>query len=124
MTTVTTDYYLHTYGGVNYDGLESLIARATQVIDCIISTPPAVGTGQETCYKNAVCAQAENIGLCGGVDAWLAESSGGSFTIGSFSMSGSSGADQSSTGSTGAVCGYARSWLEKGGLTYRGVSAL
>jgi hypothetical protein len=125
MISVTTEYYLRTYGGVNYgDDLTAYIKRATQMIDVLISVPPREGTEQETCYKNAICAQAENIGLCGGIEASLASGSGAGFTIGSFSMSGGSGADQSSSGSTGTVCGYARSWLEKGGLTYRGVRAL
>lgn len=123
---VTKAYYLEVYGGYEYDDLEDLLKRAEQAVRCIISAEPVPDTEQEICYKNAVCAQAEVIGMCGGINSWLANSqSGGGFTIGSFSMSGSSsGVGQGSSGSTGDVPYYTRSWLEKGGLIYRGVDAI
>ncbi len=123
---VTKAYYLEVYGGYEYDDLEDLLKRAEQAVRCIISAEPVPDTEQEICYKNAVCAQAEYIGTCGGISSWLAcQQSGGGFTIGSFSMSGSSsGAGQGSSGSTGDVPYYTRSWLEKGGLIYRGVDAI
>lgn len=120
--TVTADYYLNTYGGVEYDNLEQLLKRAAMIVGGVISAEPA-GSFQETCYANAVCAQAEQIGSAGGVEAWVS-AEGSSFTIGSFSMSGGSDAGQGTSGSTGTVCASARQYLEQGGLIYRGVSAI
>jgi hypothetical protein len=124
---VSTEYYLETFEGVEFDGLEWLLARAEQMVGCLISSTPAEGTEAERCYKNAVCAQAENMGLSGGVAAWLAEqkAGGSSFSIGSFSMSGSSGSSSGTAGSSRTgVCDGCMMWLEKGGLLYRGIPAL
>lgn len=131
MTPVTRDYYLNVYGGAEFDGLDSLLTRAGQVIMCA-ADPDSVerlcaeGSEGEMCRKNAVCAQAENIGLNGGVVDWLVDNvTGGSFTIGSFSMNrgGSSGAS-SSGGNGGLLCESARMWLERGGLLYRGTGVM
>lgn len=125
MITVTTAYYLNTWGGIPFDGLESLLARAEKVISSVATVLPECAQ-QEECYKNAVCAQAEQIGLAGGIAAWLAQGSGGgSFSIGSFSMSGGSSSEGDGSGAySGAVCTTSRLWLEKGGLTYRGADAV
>ena len=115
------DFYINIYGGVEYDDLSRLLLRAGNVIDSVILTEPD-GETQEGTYNFAVCAQAEYIGLCGGVEAWAMSVSGTaqSFTLGSFSMS--SGGSSSGGGSAAArgICSRAESYLERAGLLYRG----
>lgn len=115
------DFYINIYGGVEYDDLSRLLTRAENVIDSVILTEPD-GETQEMAYNFAVCAQAEYMGLCGGVEAWAMSVSGTaqSFTLGSFSMS--SGGSSSGGGSAAArgICSRAESYLERAGLLYRG----
>lgn len=116
--TVTVEYYNNTYHGVTFTDIATYLLRAQDVIDNIISCEPT-GTYQVEHYKKAVCAQAEAIGNAGGISSWLAASSGTSFTIGSFSMSGVSGTG-AGTSST-AACALAQGYLESAGLICRGV---
>lgn len=115
------DFYINIYGGVEYDDLSRLLLRAGNVIDSVILTEPD-GETQERAYSFAVCAQAEYMGLCGGIDAWAMSVSGTaqSFTLGSFSMS--QGGSSSGGGSAAArgICSRAESYLERAGLLYRG----
>lgn len=115
------DFYINIYGGVEYDDLSRLLLRAGNVIDSVILTEPD-GETQERAYNFAVCAQAEYMGLCGGVEAWAMSVSGTaqSFTLGSFSMS--QGGSSSGGGSAAArgICSRAESYLERAGLLYRG----
>lgn len=117
--TVTTEYYLNTYHGIAFQtaDLTVYIARAQDMIDNIILVEP-VGDWQTTHYKKAVCAQAESIGNAGGLSAFVAQSSGSSFTIGAFSMSGgASGAGAAHKNSS--ISELALGYLESAGLLAR-----
>lgn len=115
------DFYINIYGGVEYDDLSRLLLRAGNVIDSVILTEPD-GENQERAYNFAVCAQAEYIGLCGGVEAWCSVASGSvsSFTVGSFSMSQGGASGSGAGGSSAGVCSGALAYLDKAGLLYRG----
>ena len=117
------DFYINIYGGVEYDDLSRLLLRAGNVIDGVILTEPD-GETQERAYNFAVCAQAEYIGLCGGVEAGCSVVSGGvsSFTVGSFSMSQGGASGSGAGGSSAGVCSRALAYLDKAGLLYRGYS--
>ena len=117
---MTSDYYYNTYHGVEFADIDAYLARAEDMIDNVISSAP-VGEYQQTHYNKAVCAQAEAIGLSGGIAAWLASANGTSFTIGSFSMSGIS---QTSAGGTVRISGDAMGYLESAGLTSRRVGLI
>ena len=115
------DFYINIYGGVEYDDLSRLLLRAGNVIDSVILTEPD-GETQERAYNFAVCAQAEYLGLCGGVEPWCSIVSGGvsSFTVGSFSMSQGGASGSGAGGSSAGVCSRALAYLDKAGLLYRG----
>lgn len=115
------DFYINIYGGVEYDDLSRLLLRAGNVIDSVILTEPD-GETQERAYNFAVCAQAEYMGLCGGVEAWAMSVSGTaqSFTLGSFSMSQGGASGSGAGGSSAGVCSRALAYLDKAGLLYRG----
>ena len=115
------DFYINIYGGVEYDDLSRLLLRAGNVIDSVILTEPD-GETQERAYNFAVCAQAEYIGLCGGVEPRCSIVSGGvsSFTVGSFSMSQGGASGSGAGGSSAGVCSRALAYLDKAGLLYRG----
>lgn len=118
---VTEDFYYSIFGGTDYPELDRLLKRAGNEIDSIILRSPS-GELEERNYSFAVCAQAEYMGLCGGVEAWAMSVSGNasSVSIGSFSMSqgGSSGG-----GSDNGICGKAMMYLDRAGLLYRGCAA-
>lgn len=121
--TVDSKYYVDIYGGEMFENINRLLRRAEDVISCITTQEPE-GIMQETCYKKAICAQAEYIGLCGGVAGWQMTSSNGvSFTVGSFSMSGGGSSGGSSSQSNG-IAPDALKFLEKGGLCYRGAAVI
>ena len=67
---VTSDYYYDTYHGVEFADIDTYLARAEDMIQNIISSDPE-GDYQQTHYSKAVCAQAEAIGLSGGLAVWL-----------------------------------------------------
>lgn len=117
---VTSDYYYNTYHGVEFADIDAYLARAEDMIDNVISSAP-VGEYQQTHYNKAVCAQAEAIGLSGGISAWITSVGGTSFTIGSFSMSGMA---QTSAGGSVRISGDAMGYLESAGLTSRQVGLI
>lgn len=112
---VTSDYYYNTYHGIEFDDIDTYLARAEDMIQNIISSVP-VGEYQQTHYNKAVCAQAEAIGIGGGLAVWLTAGSSSSFTIGSFSMSGGS-----VSGGSVRISGGAMGYLESAGLLSRGI---
>lgn len=121
--TVDSKYYVDIYGGEMFEDINRLLRRAEDVIICITTQKPE-GIMQETYYKKAICAQAEYIGLCGGVAAWQMTSSNGvSFTVGSFSMSGGVSSGDGSSQSN-EIAPDALKFLEKGGLCYRGAAVI
>ena len=115
---VTEDFYYSIFGGTDYPELDRLLKRAGNEIDSLILRSPS-GELEERNYSLAVCAQAEYMGLCGGVEAWQASSSGNtsSVTVGSFSLS--QGGSSEKSGKSG-ISPSVFSLLEKGGLLYRG----
>ena len=117
---VTSDYYYNTYHGVEFDDIDTYLARAEDMIQNVISSEPS-GEYQQTHYSKAVCAQAEAIGFSGGGAVWLSGAQGGSFTIGSFSMS--DGAQTSGGGSV-RISDMAMGYLESAGLLSRGIGLI
>jgi hypothetical protein len=117
--TVDEDFYYSIYGGTEYSGIDRLLKRAENEIDRIILRSPH-GESETREYSFAVCAQAEYIGLCGGIEAWAASASGtaASFSVGSFSMS--RGGSSSESSSCEGVSGRALEYLSRSGLLYRG----
>ena len=121
---ISSDFYFNIYGGTEYPELDRLLNRAEIEIEKLILRSPE-GELEERQYSFAVCAQAEYMGLCGGVEAWAASVSGtvSSFSIGSFSMSqGGSGAASGGAAAVG-ICSRAMEYLSKSGLLYRGCAA-
>ena len=118
---VDKDFYTNVYGGGEFSDIDRLLIRAERAIECLIVTDPV--TEREQNYFNlAVCAQAEYMGLCGGVEAWAVSVSGtaASFSVGSFSMSqGGSSGERNGAASLG-ICSRAESYLDRAGLLYRG----
>ena len=119
---VTEDFYYSIFGGTDYPELDRLLKRAGNEIDSLILRSPE-GELEERQYSFAVCAQAEYMGLCGGIEAWAASVSGtvSSFSIGSFSMS--QGGSASGGSSDNGICSRAMEYLSKSGLLYRGCAA-
>lgn len=116
---VTEDFYYSIFGGTDYPELDRLLKRAGNEIDSVILRSPS-GENEERQYSLAVCAQAEYMGLCGGVEAWAMSVSGNasSVSIGSFSMS--QGGSASGGASDDGICGSALQYLSRAGLLYRG----
>ena len=119
---ISSDFYFNIYGGTEYEDIDRLLRRAANEIDSVILRSPE-GELEERQYSFAVCAQAEYMGLCGGVEAWAASVSGtvSSFSIGSFSMS--QGGSASGGSSDNGICSRALAYLSKSGLFYRGRAA-
>ena len=118
---VDKDFYTNVYGGGEFSDIDRLLIRAERAIECLIVTDPV--TEREQNYFNlAVCAQAEYMGLCGGVEAWAVSVSGdaSSFSVGSFSMSSGGSSGSSSGGNAKGIADEAFALLEKGGLLFRG----
>lgn len=118
------DFYKNIYCGTEYDDMERLLKRSSNEIDSVIFIPPQ-GEYQQRQYDFAVCAQAEYMGLSGGVEAWAAKSSGdiAGVTVGSFSMSFKNSGSVGS-GSVSGICSRAMEYLSKAGLLYRGACVL
>ena len=95
---VSTDFYYDVFGGVDYPDLDRLLTRAESEINCFILRAPETEEEMRQ-FDLAVCAEAEYMGLCGGVDAWAMSVSG--------------------TAARG-ICSRAESYLERAGLLYRG----
>lgn len=111
-------FYEAIYGGEDIPDIDRLLTVSGREIDLVIMHPPDNDFSRRQ-YDLAVCAQAEYMGLCGGVEAWQSlRYIPGSFSVGSFSMSGSSGGSEN--GSRDGICSRSLSYLEKGGLLYRG----
>ena len=122
---ITEDFYYSIFGGTDYPELDRLLVRAGNEIDNVILRSPS-GENEERSYSFAVCAQAEYMGLCGGVEAWAMSVSGNasSVSIGSFSMSqGGSSSGGSGGASDNGICSRALRYLERAGLLYRGCEA-
>ena len=119
---VSKEFYHDIFCGADYPELDRLLNRAEVEIEKLILRPPS-GELEERQYSFAVCAQAEYMGLCGGVEAWAASVSGtvSSFSIGSFSMS--QGGSASGGSSDNGICSRAMEYLSKSGLLYRGCAA-
>lgn len=120
--TVDTGFYYDIYCGTEYEDIDRLLLRAAREIDNVILAEPE-GEMQERQYKLAVCAQAEYMGLCGGIEAWAASGSGAasSFSVGAFSMS--CGGSASGGGSDNGICSRSMEYLSRAGLLYRGCGA-
>lgn len=119
--TVSKDFYHNIFCGADYPELDRLLKRAEVEVEKLILRPPS-GESEERQYSFAVCAQAEYMGLCGGVEAWAVSVSGmaSSFSVGSFSMSQGGSASASSGGSANGICSRAMEYLSRAGLLYRG----
>ena len=116
------DFYRNIYCGTEYDDMERLLKRSSNEIDSVIFMPPQ-GEYQQRQYDLAVCAQAEYMGLCGGIEGWAAAVSGNlsSVSVGAFSMSYSGG---SGNVSGNGICSRSMEYLSKAGLLYRGRDVL
>ena len=119
---VSKEFYHDIFCGADYPELDRLLNRAEIEIEKLILRSPE-GEFEERNYSFAVCAQAEYMGLCGGVEAWAASVSGtvSSFSIGSFSVS--QGGSASGGSSDNGICSRAMEYLSKSGLLYRGCAA-
>lgn len=112
------DFYMEIYGGEDLPDIDRLLVVSGREIDLVILHPPDNEFSRRQ-YEFAVCAQAEYMGLCGGVEAWQSlKYCPGAFTLGSFSMSGSSGVPDS--GQRGGICSRSLAYLDSAGLLYRG----
>ena len=118
---ISSDFYFNIYGGTEYEDIDRLLRRAANEIDSLILRSPE-GELEERQYSFAVCAQAEYMGLCGGVEAWAMSVSGNasSVSIGSFSMSQGGSSGGSGGTSDNSICGKAMMYLDRAGLLYRG----
>lgn len=119
-----TDFYYNVYGGAAFDDIELYLKRASHIIECFVIVN--VADWQQQYFDLAVCAQAEYIGNCGGIQPFLDNVSGNvsSLTVGSFSITKSaSQAGGSSVSGGGLVpCLAALSFLDKGALLGRWIS--
>ena len=121
---VSKEFYHDIFCGADYPELDRLLKRAEIEIEKLILRSPE-GELEERNYSFAVCAQAEYMGLCGGVEAWTASVSGtvSSVSIGSFSMSQSGSGAASGGAAAVGICSRAMEYLSKSGLLYRGCAA-
>lgn len=121
---VDLTFYKDIYGGAEYSDINRLLIRAERAVENAITVTPE-SDFQQRQYDFAVCAQAEYIGLCGGVEAWEGNISGTaqSFTVGSFSMSQSGSSGDGGGLRARGISSSAESYLERGGLLYRGCAA-
>lgn len=118
---VSTDFYYDVFGGMDYPDLDRLLTRAESEINCFILRAPETEEEMRQ-FDLAVCAEAEYMGLCGGVQAWAMSVSGTaqSFAIGSFSMSQGGSSSGGDSAAARGICSRAESYLERAGLLYRG----
>lgn len=122
---ITADYYINEWGGT-FDGsereLETLLSRASDVIDnAIYLSGKSVADSSDSRVLKAICAQADYIISCGGIDC-MNENGGGSVTLGKFSYS--DGGGGSSSALPCFLCEQAETYLLPTGLLYKGVSVL
>lgn len=116
---VNSDFYYTSFGGTDFPDIDRLLTRAERAVEYAVLSAPQSEYQQEQ-YALAVCAQAEHMGLCGGVEMWAASVSGNtqSLSIGSFSIS-QGNASSEGLGAMG-ICSSAEAYLEKAGLLFRG----
>ncbi len=118
-------YYREIYKGAEVgDDLSVLLERASDMVQAQVlyrlDDLEKLPSFMKENIKKATCAQVEFINANGGLE-WFGSGNYGGFTIGKFSMSGSSGA--SGKGSQ-SFSGTALAYLEAAGLLYRGGGAL
>lgn len=106
--------------------LEAILSRASDVVDdAIYLSGVEVKSVSELYIVNvfkAVCAQADYIDSCGGVQS-MNESAGGSVTLGKFSYSLGTGGTKGSVDNMGCeLCRQAEGYLMSAGLLYKGVN--
>ena len=116
--TVSADFYHNIFCGADYPELDRLLKRAEIEIEKLILRSPE-GELEERNYSFAVCAQAEYMGLCGGVEAWAVSVSGTAASVGGGAYSMSQGGSASGRPDNG-ICSRAREYLSRSGLLYRG----
>ena len=122
------DFYKTEWYG-SFDGtdeeLSKLLSCASDIVDHAIYmsgyTVEQVPESVRIPVYKAVCAQADHIESCGGVES-LTEGGYSSVTLGKFSYSGASAGEQSS--SAASLCTMAQDYLMPTGLLYRGVAVL
>ena len=116
-------FYTEIYKGAEVDDdLDVLLDRASDIVrqhtlyclDNIEIFPESI---QEN-IKKAVCAQAEFIGSCGGLESLNSNNIQG-FSIGNFSMTGG-GKNSSGNSSPASAAPMMISYLESAGMLYRG----
>lgn len=124
-----TDFYRTVWRG-GFDGedseLETLLSRAADVVNNAIylsgEEVESVSEGYKTKVFKAICAQADYIDSCGGVES-MNESAGGSVTLGKFSYSSGTGGTSGSADNMGcSLCRQAEGYLMSAGLLYKGVN--
>lgn len=122
-------FYLTVWQGSfrdNADELSRLLSRAEDVVNGSIFlsgyTVETAPEGVRTAVYKAVCAQADYIEACGGVEA-ISEGGMTSASLGKFSYSCGSAGDGSAASPT-VLCKLAAKLLAPTGLLYRGVAAL
>lgn len=120
-----TDFYYNVYGGTHFDDIELYLKRASLIVECFVIVN--VAEWQQRYFDLAVCAQAEYIGTCGGIQPFIDNVSGNvsSLTVGSFSITKSASQAGGSSGSSGGglvPCLAALSFLDKGALLGRWIS--
>ncbi|MCI8604862.1 MAG: hypothetical protein HFE79_12075 [Ruminiclostridium sp.] len=124
-----TDFYRTVWRG-GFDGedneLETLLSRAADVVNNAIylsgEEVESISEGYKTKVFKAVCAQADYIDSCGGVEA-MNESTGGSVSLGKFSYSSGTGGASGSADNMGcSLCRQAEGYLMAAGLLYKGVN--
>lgn len=115
------DFYLNTYGGIPFDDIDLYLKRAAGIVDCAVIVP--VRGGAQRYFDLAVCAEAEYIGTCGGIEGFTDSVNGNvsSLTVGSFSISknGSSDGGAGTAGGSMLPCPAAVAFLDKAGLLGR-----
>ena len=120
------DFYRTVWRG-SFEGgdneLETLLSRAADVINNAIYQSGEEVESISEAYKNkvykAVCAQADYIDSCGGIDT-MNEKTGGSVSLGKFSYSEGSGGSSDDMGCK--LCKQAEGYLMSAGLLYKGVN--
>lgn len=108
------------------DERETLLSRAKDVVNNAIYLSGEEVESVSEAYKikvfKAVCAQADYIDSCGGIES-MNESTGGSVSLGKFSYSsGTSGTRTGSDKMGCKLCKQAENYLISVGLLYKGVN--
>ena len=121
---VDEKYYTDIYKGAEVDDdLDVLLGRASDIVRqhtlCRIDDIEALPGFMQENIKNAVCAEAEYISSCGGLES-LNSDSVTSFSIGKFSMTSGEKNSSGSASSPLPAAPLMLSYLESAGLLYRG----